>query len=196
MSKIIVFEGADRCGKATQSNLLKEYLVENGSSAARVEVPIRDNHTYKIIYWMLRNGLAKKLPKTFQWLQYLNRLIFQTFILPRLEKKNEYIVFDRWSLSTVVYGVAEGVSKEFCEKLYNGLRRPDFTIILLNKSYQHEAEDVYESDLNLQKNVRNLYADWAVKNLADSYVIDNNDSKEKILSDVVQFLKLSKIITQ
>ena len=172
MSKIIVFEGADRCGKATQSNLLKEYLVENGSSAARVEVPIRDNHTYKIIYWMLRNGLAKKLPKTFQWLQYLNRLIFQTFILPRLEKKNEYIVFDRWSLSTVVYGVAEGVSKEFCEKLYNGLRRPDFTIILLNKSYQHEAEDVYESDLNLQKNVRNLYADWAVKNLADSYVID------------------------
>lgn len=197
MSKIIAIEGPDKCGKFTQTNLLQKYIASTGLSAVVVEVPIRSAITYRVIYWMLRNGLAEKLPKTFQWLQYLNRLIFQTFILPRLEKKNDYVIFDRWSLSTVVYGVAEGVSKEFCEKLYRGLRRPDFTIILLNKSYQHEAEDVYEADLNLQKNVRRLYADWAAKNIADSYVVgDNNNSKEKISSDIVQFLKLSKIITQ
>lgn len=195
MSKVVVFEGGDRCGKATQSTMLCDWLNSNGKSALRIEVPVRSSVTYRLIYWMLHTGLAKKLPKFFQWLQYFNRLIFQKFTLVHLEQNFDYIIFDRWSLSTVVYGTAEGVSREFCDNLYNKLRKPDFTVLLLGKSFQHVAEDVYEADGELQSKVRMLYAEWADKNKNECYVsLDGTSSKEKISSNIVNYLKLSKII--
>ena len=197
MSKIVVFEGADRCGKATQSAMLTEFLNSIGYKATRIEVPIKGSFTYKLIYWMLQNGLAKKFPKIFQRLQYLNRWIFQKTTLAYLEDSYDYIVFDRWTLSTVAYGIAEGLSKEFCEKLYNNLRTPDFTVLLLGKSFRHEAEDVYESDNELQRKVRLNYADWASKNSSQTYVVlDSTSSKEKISSNIVNYLQMRGIITQ
>jgi thymidylate kinase len=73
MSKIIVFEGPDRCGKKTQTHLLCGYLASKAYRSVVVEVPVYGNPTYHIIYWMLGNGLAKKFPKLFQWFQYFNR---------------------------------------------------------------------------------------------------------------------------
>ena len=63
MSKIIVIEGPDRTGKQTQTKLLKKKLTKHGFCPIVIEVPIRSAVTYPLIYWMLRNGLAKKFPK-------------------------------------------------------------------------------------------------------------------------------------
>lgn len=196
MAKIIVFEGADRCGKATQSALLKQHLENSGKTVALVEVPIRDHTTYPMIYWMLKNGLAKKFPKLFQWLQCHNRLIFQWTRLEELDRQHEFIIFDRWSLSSVVYGVAEGVDAEYCNSLYMRLRKPDFTILLLGQAYAHQAEDVYEADAALQRKVRDLYATWAASHPRESHVLDGtNVSKEKIAEEVVKVLQSWRIIS-
>lgn len=195
MAKIIVFEGADRCGKATQSALLKQYLESKGKVVSLVEVPIRDHVTYPLIYWMLKNGLAKKFPKLFQWLQCHNRLIFQWTKLEELDKLCEFIIFDRWSLSSVVYGVAEGVDAAYCNLLYKRLRKPDFTILLLGQAYAHQAEDVYEADFTLQQKVRDLYAAWASSHSEESCVLDGmNASKENIAEEVVKVLQSWRII--
>lgn len=175
MSKLIAICGADRCGKYTQTRKLAGHLWSIGKSAAVVEVPVKDNHTYRVIYWMLKNGLAKKLPRVFQFMQYLNRLIFQSFTLPVLERMNDYIIFDRWSLSSVVYGEASGLSRKFGENLYRKLRKPNYTIILLGRAHQHEAEDVYEKDEELQKKVRLLYKQWANENPYESCIVKSDD---------------------
>ena len=189
MSKIIVIEGPDRVGKATQTLLLKEHLLRKGYTVSTVEVPLKSNFIYHVIYWMLGNGLAKKLPKLFQWCQYFNRQIFQWTILPRLEEHADYILMDRWSLSTVVYGAATGVPEDFTMKLYDRLRDPDFTVILLGPAHKHEAEDSYESDNELQRAVRRLYEEWAFARPGKTTVIDCTQGRSEISDKIVASLK-------
>lgn len=191
MSKIIVFEGADRCGKATQSKMLRDHLNFSGQSAKIVEVPIRSAVSYRLVYWMLHNGLAKKLPKLFQVLQFLNRKIFQIFTLPSLESEYDVLILDRWSLSTIVYGGAEGVSEKFTVGLSNMLRKPDHTIILLGPSFPHDAEDVYEADTELQRKVREGYSSWAFSHPLETSVLDCKQDK-KILSKKIQAILKAK----
>lgn len=194
MSQFIVIEGPDRVGKATQTKLLAEYLKESGHSVLTKEVPLKSNFVYYVIYWMLGNGLAKSFPKVFQWLQYFNRQIFQWTKLPRLEKKYDYIIMDRWSLSTVVYGSATGVPNDFTKKLHRRLKKPDSTVILLGPSHSHEAEDVYESDLELQRKVRELYSEWAIENHDCCFVVDCSKKRDEVFETILQNLKSSKTI--
>jgi thymidylate kinase len=188
VSVFIVIEGPDRCGKATQTHLLSIAIRNLGYSVATVEVPIADNPMYHVIYWMLANGFAKKYPKIFQWCQYFNRQIFQWSTLPKLERLHDYVIMDRWSLSTVVYGVATGVPEEYTEDLYDRLRRPDHTIILLGTPHRHDAEDVYESDEKLQAHVRDLYATWSLHHPNDSFVVDCSRSREDITRAIMSRL--------
>jgi len=194
MSKIIVLEGADRCGKATQSRMLCNYLNDRGKSAVLIEVPIWDRTTYGLIYWMLGNGLAKKLPKLFQWLQCINRWIFQTFTLISLEHRYDYVIFDRWSLSTSVYGRATGLSESYVDGLYEVLRRPDFTILLIGKSHRHVAEDAYERDHELQAAVRFIYRDWASRHSEDVHVANSERSKEEVHEEILAALNSKGLI--
>ncbi len=194
MSKIVVFEGADRCGKATQSKMLRDHLIFSGQSAKIVEVPIRSAVSYRLVYWMLRNGLAKKLPKLFQVLQFLNRKIFQILTMPGLEREYDVLILDRWSLSTIVYGGAEGVPEKFTVGLSNLLRKPDHTIILLGSSFPHDAEDVYEADTELQHKVREGYSIWALNHHLEVSVLDCNQDKRVLSKKIQSILKAKGII--
>lgn len=194
MSKIIVIEGPDRCGKATQCKLLCDHLIQCGRRATVVEVPIHDILTYSPIYWMLENGLAKKLPRIFQLTQFLNRWSFQTFDLSKLDHDYDFIIFDRWSLSTFIYGQATGVGKNFADLLYRQLRKPDFTIVLLGKSHEHEPEDVYEKDSQLQAVVSKLYTNWVDKHPKESYVVHSDRPRESIFTEIIEILKTTRSI--
>jgi len=193
-AKIIVIEGPDRVGKQTQTNLLKQTFLNYGLLAAVVEVPIHSAVTYHVIYWMLRNGLAKKFPKIFQWFQYLNRKIFQVFRLPYLEKNYDVIIMDRWSLSTIVYGAAEGVPMEYTTGLARKLRQPDHTIILYGKSYKHEAEDAYEADFELQRKVRLEYSSWALEHPETTTLVNCQQDRKQVTKEIRQALKAKGIL--
>lgn len=156
-AKIIAIEGPDRVGKFTQANLLKNYLLSQGRKVAHFEVPYNDGFTHRAIYAMLRNGLAKKYPKIFQTIQYLNKRVFQTTQLSHLRDTMDYIILDRWALSGLVYGEAEGVPRWYSDALFNNLIRPDCTIVLVNAPHVKEGRDVYEKDTELQAKVRMLY---------------------------------------
>ena len=194
MSKMIVVEGPDRVGKFTQTHLLKEYITRIGLAAVVVEVPIRSAITYRVIYWMLQNGLAKKFPKIFQWFQFINRKIFQMYTLPVLEEHYDFIIMDRWSLSTIVYGIAEGVPKAYTIGLAKKLREPDFTIILFGEAHEHIAEDSYEVDASLQARVRLEYAKWALENPKTTKLINCNQDHEIIAKKIKNILQEKRIL--
>jgi thymidylate kinase len=193
MSKIIVIEGPDRVGKHTQCNILAQRFKEAGKKATVVEVPIRGHVTYRLIYWMLRNGSAKSLPKTFQVLQFLNRKFFQWFQLPFLKRKNDYLIFDRWSLSTCVYGAAEGVPDGLTVSLKKMLLEPNYTIVLTGPGYMKTPDDVYEADTALQKRVNDLYLHWAVRDPNASMISCVGD-KESVANKIVAELLKSGVV--
>jgi len=156
-TQLIVIEGPDRVGKETQSKLLVKTLQGLGYSATRIEIPFNDGVTYKLIYWMLGNGLAKKFNNLFQAIQILNKYVCQTLELPRYEEQYDYVILDRWHLSSEVYGEASAVNKELLDIVARVLTRVDTTFVLLGPPHMKEGRDVYERDTEFQQNVRKIY---------------------------------------
>jgi len=188
MAKLIAICGADKCGKATQSTLLVETLRARGHTAVRVEVATKTRSiTYRLIYWMLRNGLAKRHANVFQFVQFLNKFLFQLFDLPKLMAANDYVVFDRWALSALAYGPVTNVNATFNRFLYSLLKKPDITLILNGTSFKRNSvDDSYEKDTELQTTVNKMYA-----HLGDALeipVIFNGGTKDETQQKIIAVL--------
>lgn len=162
-TKYICFEGPDRSGKATQSEMLEEYFRNTGYEVVRYEVPINDRITHPLIYWMLKNGSAKRFPNLFQTIQFLNKAFFQIFLSFNCTYKYDFVILDRWKLSGEVYGSIEGVNP-WLLRTYNWiLFDPNVTFVLTGQPWRTsiDGRDVYEKDGLLQEKVRTLYQDIA-----------------------------------
>lgn len=188
-AKTLAVDGPDKIGKETQTNLLVRYLKEDGNKVKLVEVPYNDFVFHKLIYWMLRNGLAKKTPNLFQFVQFLNKFFFQLFILPYLLLTNDYVIFDRWALSAIVYGGVTGVNQMFNRFLYALLYKPHGTVILTGQPFFRKGSDSYESDDELQSTVRELYS-----LMADEYPrhgkINANQSRMSVHAEMISYFNL------
>lgn len=194
-TKILCVEGPDKSGKETQTKKLTNKLINLGYKTKLVEVPYDDFIIYKTIYWMLRNGLAKKLPAVFQFIQFLNKFLFQIFVLPFLKLKYDYIVFDRWAASSVMYGTAEGLPNWYVMFLYSFLMKPDVTVVLSGTSYKRPgAEDSYEKDTALQRRVREEYCIWA-KMEPKACLIDNQGTIEEVHNRICNKIGLGMIFS-
>lgn len=177
---VIVIEGCDMLGKATQSQLLAEHLSSTPgfASVGLLEVPIRDEISYPRIYEMLADGRAKKYPATFQALHILNRMLYQENILKKVVDKYDALVFDRWNASSYAYGRAAGLEQDelMCE--LDLVATADLTIILEGKPFHKDNLDTYEADAPFQVAVKSAYYEWAKtqKQSGSVYVVDANDT--------------------
>lgn len=182
---IIAIEGPDKSGKRTHTTLLTKSFVSLGCSAKRIEVPFKDGTFHTIIYWMLRNGLAKRLPNLFQFIQFMNKFVFQWTYLLYCRLAYDYVVLDRWALSSIVYGDAGGANKAFTRFLYLFLVKPDLTFVMSGTSYDRDTiDDVYERDVDLQRAVRHGYVDWALDNPDDHVVLNNVGTKNEVATKI------------
>lgn len=186
-TKLICVEGPDRVGKATQALLLVEYLCSRGHKVAFIEVPIFSNTiSYRLIYWMLKNGLAVKFPHIFQVMHFLNKYTFQVCKLQQFVDF-DYVVFDRWRLSSLVYGSLAG-AKFGIDWMYQKLVQPDMTIVLHGSSYKRdEVEDAYERDHEFQRRVASKYVEWAETN-DKCAAVSCNSSQETVHKDILNVL--------
>ena len=175
MGKLVVFEGPDKVGKETQSKLTAKVLSEKGVSVIRVE-PTKESHPRgrKMIYSMLDSGAAKRYPNTFQFVQFLNRIYFQLFKLPKLMKAYDLVILDRWALSGYIYGKCEGISEWLNDWMYNRAKRADLVLVFYGNSYKRSTtqDDSYEKDTDLQRRVKDMYFD---KGMRAGHVLVKND---------------------
>ena len=194
-AKILVIEGADRSGKETQTRLLQEYLFDRSFNVSKIEIPKYSSSTGKLIRRMLKNGTAQSLKHTFQILQFVNKFMVQTFELPEIRNCNDFVIFDRWSLSSVIYGKATGIDDDFVYTLYDRLIDPDCTIILSGPTYAKSQIDSYESDNQLQIRVKHLYREWA-RNHQKSCILICTEGKtpEEISRQIIAELKMKYIL--
>jgi thymidylate kinase len=163
-AKFIVFEGPDKVGKATQSKRLEVFLGAQGKDVKRVEVPFHDFFTYHTLYWMLRKGHAVTYPNMFQTIQFVNKFAYQVVVLPWHWLLCDYVVFDRWSLSSIIYGAAGGANQSWVKFLARFLVRARHTVILMGPAFKSDRkDDSYEAHTKLQEDVRVGYMSAAAQ---------------------------------
>ena len=178
LHNIIAFalEGPDKVGKATQSKMLADALVDLGPLFAkkkvsirvhRVEIPSKNHTCYDKIYDMLNrraDGSAPAIdhPEVFQTFQVANRFHVQEDV-KLMSADPTIIIFDRWVASSWAYGTAAGVSKEKLEIINDGLIVPDTTFVLQGNGFDRpeQADDAYEDDDSFQSKVRRTYEEWS-----------------------------------
>lgn len=142
MMKILAFSGKDRIGKTTQAKILAEKL-----GLTYIKFPNEEYYSGKIIRSILNEEMPFE-PASFQALQILNRL--ETF--ERLDPNENYI-FDRYKLSGIVYGLADGLPEEWIREVCDLLPDPYFTLVFSGKPFGTDS-DIYGKK---QEKIAQLY---------------------------------------
>lgn len=190
-------EGGDSTGKNTQTKLLKSSLEEMGFKVKSFEVPVRSFFTHRVIYFMLKFGLAMRFPRAFHFLQFWNKFWWQTFSLPCIIRNYDVVILDRWHGSYWVYGLETGLSVDsWLMRLYYVLYKPNVTVTLIGSRHQLERRDQYEKSDNLQERVRVGYLKWSNDNYDVCKVVNANQDVLDVHADVLRVLFEKHIITQ
>jgi len=199
MAKVIVVEGPDKHGKSTQAKMLHAALSKmvtrnypfdgRDNDVVLVKIPSA-GATSKLIYWMLGNGLARKFPTLFQLVHFTNKLMFQTFTLPKLSRQHDFVIVDRWSLSAMAYGKAEGVSDRLNEMMFSALRQPDITFVLHGETFTRKTttDDSYEKDSDMQSRVKGNYVTLAAS-LPNHVLVDNSPGRDAVHETIMDELR-------
>ena len=168
---VIAFEGLDQSGKHTQASRLVDALRAAGRRVEHLEFP--DYHTP--IALEIERALAgghDYSPDVLQLLFVANRYEHRREISDWRER-GVVVICDRYMASSIAYGEAQGLDRDWLADVQRFLPRPDLTVLLdispatavVRKA---SARDRFERDLELLGRVRDSYlrqadaADWLV----------------------------------
>lgn len=197
----ITFEGIDFCGKSTQVELLKDYLLNQNKKVKIIREPGGTEISEKIRDILLDRKNSKMVMETEIFLFSASRAqLVREIIRPALNE-NYYVISDRFHDSSTAYqGYGRGLSVAdilHIHKLAIGNTIPDITFIIdiptvlalerkKNKSYS-ELDRIEISENNFYEKVRNGYLELAkqekrfrILNGAESI----NSIHEKIIKEI------------
>ncbi len=173
----ITFEGIDFCGKSTQVELLKSYLVNKNKKVEIIREPGGTNISEEVRNILLDKKNGNMFMETEIFLFSASRAqLVREKIRPYLEK-GFYVISDRFHDSSVAYqGYGRGVSIEAVSNVNNlaiGITIPDITFFIdipieeaekrkTGKSI-NELDRIEISELNFFERVRNGYLEISKK---------------------------------
>lgn len=191
----ITFEGADGCGKTTQLNLLKEYLINKNFDVLVTREPGAKGLGEKLRDILLNyDGEVSNRCESFLFLADRAQHI-DTIVKPALSK-GQIILCDRHTDSTVAYqGYGRGIDIEQINKLNHiatdGLK-PDLTLVFdididTSMSRVGAEKDRMESAGNdFFNRVRNGYLEIAKNEPQRVKVIDATKPIDKVFESVLK----------
>ena len=216
MGKLVVIEGSDGSGKATQTRKLYERLRDLEVKVRRVRFPNYESESSALIRMYLRGDFGGNA-------EAVNPYAAATFYaVDRFagfgEWKDFYndgglVLSDRYVGSNMAYQAAKFKKKTERTKFLAwlddleyerfGLPRPDMTIFLdmppaisaILRKERGRDEDIHESDAEYMKKIYDVYReiaqkfDWKVVNCADrNFARSSTDIHENILALVEELL--------
>ncbi len=177
--KLIVLEGMDAAGKATQAKLLLKRLRSAGRKAELISFPRYSSFFGKMIKEYLDGGLMGKAdPASVALLYALDR----ADAVPEIEaalRRGRIVVADRYSSSNLAYQTARvnGKKEQECffkwlEQIESWLPKPDACFFLdvpigVSQRLMHgrkRKRDEYEKDVAFLRKVRAIYLQMCKKN--------------------------------
>lgn len=201
--KVVVFEGLDKSGKNTQSEMAKEYLISKGFKVYKLEYPDYESKWGKLIRAMLQGELPFDDEK-FEEYQTNDKLKDLQLIHELEEQGYEYLVIDRYVTTQVVYAKTKNNPKiqKWIDRIIEELPKPTIEIFLdvqvatsIARRGQHGSNDKYESDTAYLEGVRKTYIDTLLCQ-DNSVILSNIDNKSKldIFSKVLEVLNERGVI--
>jgi dTMP kinase len=184
---IIVIEGGDQAGKKTQTALLVKALKQRKIKTATFSFPDYKTPIGKEIAKYL-NGKRKFPPQVIHCLLAANRWEKLNEILIA-QSKNSILIMNRYYQSNLIYGLANGLKREWLENLDAGLPKADLVILLdvtQRESFRRKKtnRDKFEKNEEFLKNISKIY-----RNIAKSEhwkIVDASQSKQEVHKDILK----------
>ncbi len=185
--KLFVIEGIDGAGKSTQINLLRKFLSDKSLSVEFLHFPRTDAPYYGELIARFLRGEFGSLTEVNPWLVamlYAGDRQDAAEIIRGWLQKGSVVLLDRYTYSNIAYQCAklqtrcerENLMKWILDLEFNhfGIPRPDLNFFLDvpfsftekklsvtrtgdDRSYLNGTNDIHESSLEFQKEVREMY---------------------------------------
>lgn len=188
----IVLEGIDNSGKTTQCKKLVEYLEDIDIPVKYIALPDRTTPIGKLIDKVLTKQVT--VPKEcLHMLFAANRLELKEKMTTALQN-GVTLVADRFSISGIVYGIANGLDKYWLENLEHGLLTPDLVFYLKIDpakagKRQTNKPELFEN-LHFQQRVYKLYNDLIDE--TDALVL-KGDTDVDIIAGIIATVTVKKL---
>ncbi len=193
----ITFEGADGCGKTTQSELVKKYLEKKGFEVIWTREPGSRGLGQKIRELLLHyDGDVAPMCEAFLFLADRAQNIEQN-IKPAVSE-GKIIICDRHTDSTIAYqGYGRGKDIEqlaYLNNLATDSMKPDITFVydvstdIAQTRVGNEKDRMESAGIEFHKKVRQGYLELAKKEPNRIKVINANNSIEEVFEDTKKLL--------
>lgn len=193
----ITFEGADGCGKSTQMQLLKEYLINKGYEIVETREPGGKGLGEKIREILLNyDGEVSNRCESFLFLADRAQNI-DVIVKPAIQQ-GKIVLCDRHTDSSVAYqGYGRGLDIKEINRLNNlstGGLKPDLTYVFdvdIETSMQRvgsEKDRMENSGKEFFNRVRQGYLELAKQEPKRIRVIDSTKTIEDVFADVLKEL--------
>lgn len=192
-------EGADGVGKHTQVTMLESGLREEGHSVKLHGFPNYSSVFGRVIRDRLTGSV--KMSNKGSFLMYLGDMVEDAPMIEKWLDEGHTVLLDRYNLSTIAYGVANGFDYDDAKKVEEtfNLPRPNLVIYIdmpversmllkaRQRSLEQDKADIYESNRKLQENVKPVYERMFSESLlADKWVkIDGSGSIEEVHKSIM-----------
>lgn len=187
---LIVIEGSDKAGKATQTQLLADRLAKEGFSVKTMAFPDYSTKIGEEIKAFLHSKRDYPIEVRHMLLS-ANRWENKAAIEAML-KANNIVILNRYYQSNLVYGLASGLKLEWLQSLDAGLPKEDLVIVLdvspeVSIKRMQRKGDIFEMNDDIMNNVPRLYRELAHKY---NWVLINGDrSKEDVHNEILKIVE-------
>ena len=193
----ITFEGADGCGKTTQSELVQKYLEDKGYEVVWTREPGAKGLGQNIRQLLLHyDGDVAPMCEAFLFLadraQHIEHLI-----KPAVES-GKIVICDRHTDSTIAYqgyGRGEDIEQlKYLNNLATGSIKPDLTFVfdvsteVAQTRVGSDKDRMESAGIEFHKKVRNGYLEIAKQESKRVKIVDANNSIEKVFEDTKKIL--------
>ena len=184
---IIVIEGGDQAGKLTQSKLLEKALKKRKIKTKLFHFPDYKTPVGKEIRQYL-DGKRKFPPQVIHCLLAANRWE-KLDEIAAAQQKNSVLIMNRYYHSNLVYGLANGMKRQWLENLDAGLPKADLVILLdvtQKESFRRQKtnRDKFEKNEEFLQKISKVYKKIAKKK--HWTIIDASKTKEEVHEDILK----------
>lgn len=185
--RFIVIYGVNNSGKSTVIQLLITMLGKIGIHAIHRKYPAYDMPiTGPIInnYFRGPNRNCFNLgPDALQTLQVVNRLQYEPE-LRRIVNCDGWVIGEDYDDTSIAWGTAQGISKEYLTKINSDLIKEDLAFLLDGERFREgiEEDHLFENNDDLTKEAARQHCILAQEK--GWHVINQNQKPEKVASDI------------
>jgi dTMP kinase len=187
---LIVLEGPDGAGTTRHSKLLAERLMKEGRDIILTAEPT-DGPIGVQIRSMLQ---GKRLPDAaaVQLLFCADRADHIARIITPALAAGKTVITDRYALSTIVYGAAQGLDRGWLSSINAAFPKPDIIFLLLppyevcaERVRRRATKDQFEADAFQRK----VYAQYEAARNSEMHLIDSSGKLEDVAEEIWNALK-------